>query len=1056
MLTEHRIFTVFICASVLSISSDVQSAEPDQQAALNNEKVRHLLSSLRKKLAVQPDTVVSSEAKSSSSAAAVTASNSAFALSAETLPETSRFNLDEELIISLRLGNYTLSEVLAYQGVDGLRFGLANLMALLNVAINYNLDTQQFDGWIYDEQNRFELTVTEEGATGRIGSNAIKLTPEQFGLLDDDFYLSVTQLQQWFGLTFRINEESLTVYLDSDKTLPIEARLARQGRQIRSAGEVQESVMPWLNNAMTTFSRPLVDLQLGTRVAKQGDNTSSYSLLSTGDLVHLNSELYLTGNDKELVSDGRLKLAKDFEATEGGKVGLLSRVEFGDVTPVSAGFTQTLEQSRGLYLTNASQTDLVNLQKVNITGEVQNGWDVELYRNGALIAQQLSIENGRYEFNDIELYFGNNDFEIVRFGPEGQVNRLTQSYYIDGNSTTLGSLVYDASYVQLNKSMLGIRDTVTTSDNYGYLFGSQVRYGVTNWLSLGANFTDFKPDQGENLNAYGITTDMTVFNQLLYSNGYRSDSSDNISVNHSLRSRIYNIPLSFSTQSYKTKDDPELNYDTYAFGFSADLFKQAGFGLTTRNSWTKNERSNGSEQSSVTNSLSLNSPYGTLSNAIRWTENLNFKRIERPFSIVNQDTTGSEAILSDDFVVDDVILLPDYSESVLGSVQYRNSIAGITTRIGAGYAVKPYSDIISYDVSLSKSIQNNLNLAVSFNKYLQTGASQYSGSISWLNDMVSLRSYAAYSELNGWVFGLSARTSFGTDPAAPIISSRPLTSSGSVVARVYEDKNNNQQFDEGEKPVVGAVVRSLQTQRQSATDARGFAVMTSMQSGKKTDIVLDRRSLDDPFMLTTNSGVAVTPRKGLLQVIDFPVTTGGEIEGRIYSQAEDGDAEQPVAYIQLQLMDKKNNLISSTQSEFDGYYLFNDILPGQYFIRVDPKSSRNKNLRHKESALFSVKGDGAVLDGADFALEQMEFTQGFSVDMGRFNSLVVLKAFWGLVGNSGMNVSRMSPFYLWDKDLNKYQLKAAFLKEKNEADAICARLKARGFSCDVNYFEFKL
>lgn len=1064
MRTEHYLIVAVVCTSVLSVASQAHSAEVEKQTALKNDKVKYLLSSLRHKLTIQPQSAVAQNSNPGTEASSVVqptipmegSGNTGIANGAEDL-SASRFMLDEELIISLRLGNYTLGEVLAYQGPDGLRLGLASLMTLLNVAISYNLDAQKFDGWIYSEDNRFELTINEDNATGLLGAEEIVLTPADYQLLDDDVYIAMIQLERWFGLSFSINEESLTVAIKSSQPLPIETRLARLGRRIDSGSTVQESVMPWLNNAMTEFSKPLIDLQAGTRVAEKGNDTSSYSLLSTGDLAYLNSELYLTGNDKELLSDGRLKLSKEFDTEEDGNPILLSRIDVGDVTPVSTGFTRTLEQSRGIYLTNASQTNLVNLQKVNIVGEVQNGWDVELYRNGALIAQQLSIENGRYEFNDIELYFGNNEFEIVRFGPEGQVNRLTENYYIDGNSTSFGRFVFDASLVELNKSMLGIRDSLAGKDNLGYLFGSQLRYGLTSWLSLGASVTDFRPEDGDTLNSYSVSSDLTLFDKILYSAAFQSDSFKNESINHSLRSTIFGMPISASASSYRAELNTLNDYDTYGLSFSTDLFRFAGFGLNTRNSVTQNKQNDGGEQTSVAHSLGLNSPYGTLSNALRWTENLSFKRPETPFPVDSTESTNStDVILSDDFVVDDVILLPEYSESLVGSAQYRNSIGGMTLRVGAGYVVKPFKDILSYDLSISKSIENNLNLAFNFNKYLQTGASQYSSSVSWLNDMVSLRGYAAYNDINGWVFGLSARTSFGTDPATPIISSRPLTSGGSVVARVYEDKNNNQQYDEGEKPVVGAVVRSLQTQRQSASDARGFAVMTSMQTGKKTDIVLERRSLDDPFMLSTNSGVAVTPRIGLLQVIDFPVTTGGEIEGHIYAQAEDGGEEQPVSYIQLQLMDKKNNLVSSTQSEFDGYYLFNDILPGQYFIRIDPKSSRNKNLRHKESALFAVKGDGAVLDGADFALEQMEFTQGFSVDMGRFNSLVVLKAFWGLVGNSGMNVSRMKPFYLWDKDLNKYQLKAAFVKEKSDADNICARLKGRGFSCDVNYFEFKL
>ena len=49
------------------------------------------------------------------------------------------------------------------------------------------------------------------------------------------------------------------------------------------------------------------------------------------------------------------------------------------------------------------------------------GWDAELYRNGQLLAFAENRADGRYEFIDVPLLYGQNRFEVVLYGPQGQI-----------------------------------------------------------------------------------------------------------------------------------------------------------------------------------------------------------------------------------------------------------------------------------------------------------------------------------------------------------------------------------------------------------------------------------------------------------------------------------------------------------------------------------------------------------------------------------------------------------------------------------------------------------
>ena len=100
------------------------------------------------------------------------------------------------------------------------------------------------------------------------------------------------------------------------------------------------------------------------------------------------------------------------------------------------------------------------------------GWDAELYRNGQLIGFQEDDGDGRYEFLNVELFFGRNELEVVLYGPQGQVRREKTDFPVGFNQIEPGETYYWAGILQDDRDLIEINpDTVPSPQKWRWGVG---------------------------------------------------------------------------------------------------------------------------------------------------------------------------------------------------------------------------------------------------------------------------------------------------------------------------------------------------------------------------------------------------------------------------------------------------------------------------------------------------------------------------------------------------------------------------------------------------------
>ena len=958
---------------------------------------------------------------------------------------SSRFAPGEELFLSLNIGKLYLADVYAIKSAKQAHVSLMTLFETLDFPIQFVEPENSAvlaggaSGWFIREDNTFDLqlpAVQGESIEVTVNGQEYKLNNQDYTLTDDgDIYVEADAISQWMGLEFKFDFANLELFTDSDTPLPIEQRLARQSRRVNQGSGRGEAVLPMLQSNYQAITAPLVDVQLASTIDPDRDS-ARYSVLGSHDFAYLNSQFFVAGNDQDELSDVRLTLSK--ESLNGNLLGPLNatQVQFGDITPVNVGIGNTASQSRGFSVTNRELAQINDNKTINLTGDIQLGWDIELYRNGILIDQQMSLQSGRYEFNDVDLLFGDNQFELIMYGPQGQIESKTEQYFITTNSVEQGEGQYRFSVADVGESLFGV-STVSTAQDPGVLLSGVYNRGITDWFSLSAGVSSLLADEGEDQQYFSLGSNLALFDRVLLDGIVQINQDQQTRAEFGARTRIGDTALSadyyldersvlFTDEQLNDEqtnlDDTQL-YQQFALNMSGELYKASSFGVNYQNEWRHTTLEDGLRSDLFSNQLSINSRLLYVSHELNWLKT------------------------DDEFT----------EEQFSGTLRLQKSFGRIFTRLNAIYSIKPESQLEQVSTELYMPLTTELQSQLEIIYYPQIDDYRAKLGLNWQHDLFYFTADTEYDKDGDWSVGLNMRFSFGYDPLGEqfFMNRRSMASSGAMAVRVFEDLNLNGQFDNDEPLIENAKIKALQNYRHGTTDKTGVAMLSSMTNNVRTDIVLDRRSLEDPFLINAIPGVSVTPRAGHLDVLDFPVVQSGELEGVVYVSNASGD-EEVATYAPIHLYDSKGNEVNSTLTEFDGYYLFTDLLPDDYQMRIDASYLEKKNLRGGTVMEVSLASAGEIVNGADFTLQEREAAEGYVVSIGEFNSLRMLKAFWQILIKKGVYVVDPKPFYYKADGDKKYTLNVAFYPKQAYANAVCARFAAKNISCNVAPFTFDI
>lgn len=935
-------------------------------------------------------------------------------LSSSSSPNTlfaNRFEVGEELFFTVRVDNFIIGEIPALVLESGLALEFDSYVNLLEFYIELDEVNRRYTGWFAKEENSFSLDISElnRKIDIEVRDKVLNLGTEDFAIFGDYLYIKDNALGEVFGISHDYKFTSLELTIIPSEPIPLQQRIARQQSKTRGSGNLKPKFVQ-LQRSYGIFSPQLLDVNIASNyrhVSKDVD--TRYSILGARDIGLVHTNFFFTGNQDDLLDDARLTFSKD--SINADLLGSLnaSRIEIGDVRPVRQGRESSLNENRGIRITSRNYRDSSNNQLINIEGNIPQGWDAELYRNGLLLDRQLSIATSRYNFLDVPLIFGLNDFEIIMYGPQGQVLVDKVERLIDQKLFSNQGFSYDFSFSQNNTSFLGVNDIKSEKDNYN--FSSQFNVGLSETSGV---VVGIQREFGGEEDAYVINSGINaiLFDSVL-ANASFSTSNTAESIDLAVRTRLFSQSINSSVALSRPKSG-DGNSSFIANAQSVGALNVFGYFSIPMQNQVRMTRNGASDLLQLTSRLGYNGRSFSAFNAV----------------IYNRNDNGE--------LVD---------EQLSGSLSFQKPFGRIFFRGAINYDIDDGIEPTAYSSAVNWSVSNALKARLNLTHQVINSSTTASFQLGWVHSLFELNSRLAWSDTGSWQGGISARFSLAGKEAkynSVDIHNRGTTNSGAISVRVFLDSNSNARYDEGEELLPGVKVLATQAFRSGISDENGIATIFNITDKKLTDITVDVDTLPDPFMTPRIGGVSIRFRAGLVDDLDFPITYGSDIEG-VVEMDKDGYL-YPLKSVQVLLKNNKGEIIDQTKTAYDGFFLFEKIKLGNYHVTLSESLAKKHSSLNLPVVPVRVELDSEFISDISLTLKENPNKTIFISNVGKFTSNKVAQSYFSwLKDKHAANISEL--FIINSNSL--YYIASTASQSKQTAQAHCEILLRLTLACSV-------
>lgn len=839
---------------------------------------------------------------------------------------------DDLRILAMQVEQYHLEDILpAYQRKDYLLVPLGLLSEILDLAINVDTGSGIAKGFVFNESNTFYLDTSRNEAIIKGASESYDAALVY--VLDDDIYIDARLISRWFGININVDLFSSTVKIKSDNDFPFIVRKEREEKIAQTKSQLKTDIpyYPYHYEPYDTWNVPFID-QTFEASSRHSDAESTNTIRSTtymtSDLLGMESSLYLFATNDDVLDDFRFTLGKKDPESKLLGFAKASEYEMGSITePRLNNITIPGDQEPGLLISNFPLDRQAEYDRHRFRGALLPGWEVELYHNDRLIGYQSTPDEGQYDFVDIPLLFGRNYFRLVFYGPQGQVREQEELFELGQSLTKKGKHHY--------------RALASDNENGGGRATMQYDVGLSKQVSasfIGASIPlDLSIAEVEQHNyvqaglrgfwkSFFVTIDFiddTTGGDAISLDFQTGIGTTVFKFSHTFLNNFFSEEYQITAEEYK--NDTQFRIDT---AIPPTFLPRIPFSLELNLS----DFVSGNDRNELVNTLSLQTHGLSLTNQLTYVQN-----------------TVSQNLFN----------------GVFGLSSYVDHY-GIRGTIN--YEIQPRNEITTIDATIRPPLYKAYQFTYGLNHSLVIDVTEISVSASKAIGKYNLSIGARYNTDD--VIGLDARFSIGLgrEPRQKTwqANSLAIAGRGSVSTRVFLDNNQDGLFNEGDEALkdVGFTING--GYQQVRTDENGIAFLTGIAEHRPANIAIAKATLDDPLWTPALDGMRIVPRPGQAMQLDFPIFTSGEIDGTAYLVK--GDKTIPAGRVKVEAVNSKGQVVRTTTTEYDGFYVLTNVPLGEYSVRISPMQLDKLNLKAEVIPSIKLSTDDQFKSGIDFKL----------------------------------------------------------------------------------------
>ncbi|HET9355311.1 MAG TPA: hypothetical protein VFO42_04000 [Sphingomicrobium sp.] len=834
-----------------------------------------------------------------------------------------RADPDEQFMLDVSLRRLKLGDgVRAYVTPSGPCLVFGDFLTALDMPMKIDLEAGRASGWAFSEKNQVVIdkdqgSASFNGKRESFAINVIRDTPEGWCVAAD-------ALEKWFSLSLSAKTGISLLEVGSEAKLPVELAVERRLRaaQLKRKASIETADLPRVRLPYRLWRAPALEFMVNAGATYSAGNglrlDRSVAIAGAGEVAAMSYSFRVSGNGQRPIETVRAKLYRS--DPEAQLLGPLKATHFavGDVEGVRSDFGGGNAVGRGVVVTNEPLNHRSNFDRTAFSGELPPGWDAELYRNDSLVAfADSATGDGLYRFDDVELLYGENRFEILLYGPQGQVQRRVETVAVGQENVPRGQLWYWAGVRQPNTPLLSFDKPAATAD--GLLADArtpskapelafEARYGVSKRLSVGALVRSLEV-QDERLSY--------VEGSLRYSIGRAlgeiaaaRDNRGGTALRAQLATKIGSVNINAATQ--------------WSNGFAAST-DEAGTAIKAEH------------RIGLNLPVKLGDVTVPVSGDVKLVERIDGSReldaAARLSSRIGRfNLTGETTIRRQLGETGDSSRAGERVDAALIASGY---VGRVRLRGGASWKIEPERrfDRAEINAFWSAGETTDLEAGIAYtadNRRLR-------GRVGYIKRLDSLALAVTGEAASDGSLAAGISVNFAMDPFRghwrP--TRQKLATTGLVKARVFEDLNENGRRDSGEPAAADAFVTTGLKLADRPTGKDGTVLIGGLAPYVPVAVGIDQSSLANPALTPSRPAQVVVPRPGVDAAVDIALVGGGSVEG--FAAKEDGSEYEG---LELQLVAPDGEIVATTISDIDGYFLFERVRYGSYRLRLAPTTAK--------------------------------------------------------------------------------------------------------------------
>ena len=633
-----------------------------------------------------------------------------------------------------------------------------------------------------------------------------------------------------------------------------------------------------------------------------------YELFASGELLGASFDARLSSDNRGIPQSLRLRAYRS--DPDGHILGPLqaTHVAIGDITSLSSPVAAQPVAGRGALVTNRPLDLPDSFDRMTFRGDLPSGWDAELYRNGQLLGFAAPGPDGRYEFVDVQLHYGLNRFEVVLYGPQGQVRREVRTIPVGIDAIPPQKTYYWAGVVQENRDLLRLFDDQPTPFRRGWRGTIGIERGINRRTSIGAWATtlmieDQRYTIAEASVRRAIGPTLAELTGSVQSGGGRAAR---LLWLGQFGTSSFQLESLVSRAGYRSDRVPLGVTGLHSLSFDHNI-RLGGTSLPVHIEARYRQRVDGQDRIEATGRVSANWRNMSVTGQLDWSHSA----VPLAFTPVPDDVTAT--------------LL---ANARFGRVRVRGE-----ARIGLSGPSN--TTAVGLVGEWSQSERTDWRVEVGY----QSVARRARAGVGYTRrfERLALSANAEAASDGSVAAGVSLSFGFGPDPRRGGIrfSRDRIASAGQALATVFIDENGDGLHQASEQLASDVVITAGSAYAEEPTGADGQTIVDALAPFRPVLIGIDESSIVNPLIRPALPGVVVTPRPGVPTRVLLPLVATGEVDGTLVHSGGNG-----IEGVDLELVDASGAVRGRTRTEFDGFFLFESVPYGQYTLKISALSAQ--------------------------------------------------------------------------------------------------------------------